>query len=292
MIVVGVDGSAASIVALRHAKYLAEKQDAQLKAVSVWTTPIAYTPFVLAWSPGEYAESQLVEASHTVFGPDLPGWYERRVIEGSAARDLVKESRSADLLIVGSRGHGGFAGLVLGSVSAQCAAHAHCPVMIIRDSHTVADDQGDAPIIVGHDGSQNADDALEWALTTAEILSSPVTVVRTWNFDRIPPQFSEEFGYVSSFEEVTGRVQRDLIAETLDQISTHPTVEVSLVASLAQPAEALITASTGARMTVVGSRGHGGFAGLVLGSVSAECAAHAHSPVVIVPRRDSANPTP
>jgi nucleotide-binding universal stress UspA family protein len=67
---------------------------------------------------------------------------ERRVVEGPAASVLVDESRAADLLVVGSRGHGGFTGLLLGSVSQQCAQHAECPVVIVRSSSRTSEQEG------------------------------------------------------------------------------------------------------------------------------------------------------
>ncbi|WP_341951991.1 universal stress protein [Salinibacterium sp. TMP30] len=295
LIVVGVDGSNSSLAAFEFAKEYAHGLHGRLRAVSAWTYPITYNPLPVSWSPEEEAESQLRQASKDVFGDTLPTWYESAVREGSAANNLLDESREADVLIVGSRGHGGFTGLLLGSVSSQCAAHSRCPVIVIHSADnnpTGSDEAGqtpllesarDRPLVVGHDGSANADDALEWALNTAARLGASVEVVRTWNLDRIPPQFTEEHGYVPSFDEVTARVHRDLVAETRSLIDKYPTVEVTLRAALSQPAAELISSSKHALMVVVGSRGRGGFAGLILGSVSSECVARAHRPVVVVP---------
>ncbi|EPR75581.1 Universal stress protein family [Leifsonia rubra CMS 76R] len=295
LVVVGVDGSNSSLLALGFAKEYAHKLHGRLRAVSTWTYPISYNPLPVSWSPEEETRSQLRQASQEVFGDTLPNWYESVVREGSAASNLIAESRAADVLIVGSRGHGGFAGLLLGSVSSQCASHSRCPVIVIHSADSdpnYANEAGqtgllesarDRPVVVGHDGSANADEALEWALSTAAQLGASVEVVRTWNLDRIPPQFTEEHGYVPSFDEVTARVRRDLVAETRGLIERHPTVEVTLRAALARPAGELIASSQRALMVVVGSRGRGGFAGLILGSVSTECVAHAMSPIVVVP---------
>ncbi|WP_116284178.1 universal stress protein [Subtercola boreus] len=290
LIIVAVDGTRSSVAALQSAKNYAETHNARLRAISVWSNVNTYSPFMLEWSLGEDARFQLEESSREVFGDDLPDWYEQEVAEGSAAKVLIEASKTAELLVVGSRGHGGFAGLFLGSVSAQCAAHAHSPVMIVREHNDLTATSAGAPIVVGHDGSANGDDALEWALNYAEKLGAPVEVVRTWSIDRIPPQFNEEFGYVPSFDEVTARVRRDLITETAHRIGEHTGTTVTLVAAMSQPAEELIKRSEHARLLVVGSRGRGGFAGLMLGSVSSECASHAHCPVAVVPKSAAAHP--
>jgi nucleotide-binding universal stress UspA family protein len=294
IVVVGVDGSRPSVHALEFAKQFTHKLNGRLRAVSAWNYP-AYHPLPALWSPQEDAELQLRNASKEVFGKTLPGWYEFSVFEGSAANTLREESRTADVLVVGSRGHGGFTGLMLGSVSSQIAAHSRCPVIVVHSADTVQEGLGEngqtsslesavsRPLVVGHDGSANADDALVWALKTAASLGAPVEVVRTWSLGRIPSQFTEEYGVVPSFDEVTSRVHRDLVAETSHLVERFPSVKVTLRAALSQPSEELIDSSKHALMIVVGSRGRGGFAGLVLGSVSTECAAHALCPVVIVP---------
>ena len=86
-----------------------------------------------------FAEQALAQTVDEVFGPDHPGWLRTRVVEGHAAQVLVEASAGADLLVVGSRGYGGFYGVLLGSVSTYCVHHAHCPVTVIRpNSHTAA----------------------------------------------------------------------------------------------------------------------------------------------------------
>jgi len=132
-IVVGVDGSPESLAALRQARVLAQTLGGGVEAVSVWEFPasaIGYFP--PDWSPENDAKEILQDAVQAVFGETPPSWFAQTTVEGTAARRLIEESEKADLLIVGSRGHGGFAGLLLGSVSAACAAHAHCPILIVR----------------------------------------------------------------------------------------------------------------------------------------------------------------
>jgi nucleotide-binding universal stress UspA family protein len=132
-IIVGVDGSEASIEALRRAVGIAEKFGSRVDAICVWSYPISYAPLPAIYYPDRDAEQIVGQVATAVFGSSRPDWFTGITREGSAALVLIDESESADLLVVGSRGHGGFAGLLLGSVSAQCAEHSHCPVLVVHD---------------------------------------------------------------------------------------------------------------------------------------------------------------
>ncbi|SBS70970.1 universal stress protein [uncultured Microbacterium sp.] len=132
-IVVGVDGSDSSVAALRHAARIAAAVDAPLEAVITWTAPpyVDYSP-IAGWSPEADAAAVLDDAVAQAFADAPPRGLLRTVLPGLPAATLIAQSRDAEMLVLGSRGHGGFAGLLLGSVSAACAAHAHCPVLIVR----------------------------------------------------------------------------------------------------------------------------------------------------------------
>lgn len=131
-IVVGVDGSPRSIDALRHAADLADVLNTQLHVVTTWTTPpVAYgAPVPLDRSLGDDATDAQHYALKQVFPGGKPDWVDGAVLEGLAAKTLLDESKDATMLVVGSRGHGGFAGLLLGSVSTACAEYAECPVLV------------------------------------------------------------------------------------------------------------------------------------------------------------------
>jgi nucleotide-binding universal stress UspA family protein len=139
-IVVGIDGSDHSKKALRWALDEARLRSVSLYVVYAWTLPVYATGY--GFAPGDLfdpkvisdgATEQLEKAVAEVVGDASDVKVERKAVEGMAAQVLVEEAAGADLLVVGSRGHGGFAGLLLGSVSQQCAQHASCPVVIIRD---------------------------------------------------------------------------------------------------------------------------------------------------------------
>lgn len=134
-IVVGVDGSESSIDALRFAVRTAQAFKTSLEAITVWTYPAgAEVALLVNWSPEQDAHEILNTAVETVFGKDRPSWFSAATKPGSTVRALIEESAGAEMLVLGSRGHGGFAGLLLGSVSAACAEHAHCPVLIVHPS--------------------------------------------------------------------------------------------------------------------------------------------------------------
>jgi nucleotide-binding universal stress UspA family protein len=137
-------------------------------------------------------------------------------------------------------------------------------------------------IVVGHDGSRGASLALETGLALAEALKASLVIVRCWSIETAPPASHEEFGYVSSFAEISEAVDHALRDDCRSLVESHPDVNVSYRAPLGQPAEMLIAVATHARMLVVGSRGRGGFASLLLGSVSEQCVHHADCPVLVV----------
>jgi nucleotide-binding universal stress UspA family protein len=137
-IVVGVDGSAESKEGLRWALEEARLREASVRAVHAWHDPYLLTP---GYGPPEdfeagalraKAEKFLGSAVAEVTGDKADVDVELFVAEGPAGSVLVEQAKDADMLVVGSRGHGGFVGLLLGSVSQQCAQHAPCPVLIVR----------------------------------------------------------------------------------------------------------------------------------------------------------------
>lgn len=132
-IVVGVDGSASSVEALRYAATLSTALERPLEVVTTWVSPMAGSYYSRGdWPPEEDAKSLQRQAIIDAFGDTPPSGLTTRLIAGPAASTLIEESTTAAMLVLGSRGHGGFVGLLLGSVSATCAEHAHCPVLIVH----------------------------------------------------------------------------------------------------------------------------------------------------------------
>jgi len=131
-IVVGVDGSSESVRATAWAAEQARATGGTLELLIVWARPMSYgLPLVVGgYSPEDEAQGVVEKAAS---GIDLPAQRLRTsVVNGAPAVVLVERSKSADLLVVGSRGHGGFAEMLLGSVSDHCVHHASCPVVVVR----------------------------------------------------------------------------------------------------------------------------------------------------------------
>jgi nucleotide-binding universal stress UspA family protein len=143
-IVVGVDGSPGSIAALRVALAEAQARDCSLKVVSAWHVPAAayqsgWVPLPIDKQDYERIATAMLDKSLAAVAAELDGVPITPLArEGQPAEVLVEEAEGAELLVVGSRGLGGFRGLLLGSVSQQCAHHAHCPVLIVPAGRAAA----------------------------------------------------------------------------------------------------------------------------------------------------------
>jgi nucleotide-binding universal stress UspA family protein len=141
-IVAGVDGSPSSLTALRWAVQQAELTGGTVEAVIAWQYPVSYAYGGYGWSPvtieeggadfDEIAEKTLADAVNKVVDPATGVTVRQRTVQGNPAQVLLDAAKDAELLVVGSRGHGGFTGALLGSVGLHCVHHAHCPVVVIR----------------------------------------------------------------------------------------------------------------------------------------------------------------
>ncbi|MGN7148556.1 universal stress protein [Arthrobacter sp. SAFR-179] len=133
-IVVGVDGSEPSLEALRQAQRFATPLGAKVQAIACWEYPQVYSGYVMMGIEGfeEGAKKILDEAMEQAFGTELPANVTASLVRGHPREALIDASRDADMIVVGRRGHGGFGGLLLGSVSSAVVAHAHCPVLVVH----------------------------------------------------------------------------------------------------------------------------------------------------------------
>ncbi len=132
-VVVGVDGSPESILALQWAQTLAAALGCTILAISAWHLETVYGPYPVSdWDGESEAQQLLDQALDKAFGADRPEGMIAEVRRGRPVQILLNLAQSAQMLILGSRGHGGFAGLLLGSVSSACAAHAQCPVLVVH----------------------------------------------------------------------------------------------------------------------------------------------------------------
>ncbi|MFG2041628.1 universal stress protein [Dactylosporangium sp. NPDC048998] len=179
--------------------------------------------------------------------------------------DLTEYSR---LLVVGNRGAGGMANLLLGSVSQQVATHARGPMAVVRGRATATD----GPVVVGVDGSPSTDAALTLAFEAAAARGTELIAIRAF----APP--SPVVVPLSAVE----AAEREALESSLGGWrERYPDVKLETLLARGRPARVLVEASHTAQLVVVGSRGHGGFAGLLLGSVGQHLMHHAECPILI-----------
>jgi nucleotide-binding universal stress UspA family protein len=265
-VVVGVDGSVEGRRALDWAVADAVHRRRGLRIVHVYVWPTVYapiaTPVPAPYEPGlqEAAAEILREAAERAraAAPGLEVDTDMPVQQPASA--LMAAAGAASVVVVGNRGRGGFAGLLLGSVGVALAAHAACPVVIVRRGERSPGLEA-GRVIVGIDGSPEAERALAFGFEEAALRGAGVTALHAYDRD-------EE--------------QRGLVETASRWAEKNPDVDVRYHGVHARPAEALADRSAGAQLLVVGSRGRGGFAGLLLGSVSQAAIHHAGCPVAVV----------
>lgn len=285
-IVVGIDGSPNSTLALRAAARLARLLDAPLEALLAWQYPnIPYVGYLPDgdWMPEQDAKALITGPVEAVFGQEPPEWFSAATRMGGPAPVLIDAGRRARLVVVGGRGHGGFAGLLLGSVSEAVTRHAPCPVLVLHGDAldpfvpATADDQ--RPVLVGVDGSPESLEALRFGADLARRLESPLHVLLAWED---PLRLSG--GYPLALEWSPEEDARSALQSCLDQVfSGHPPAGTTTGIQHGAPVPVLLEAAAKARLLVVGSRGRGGFAGLLLGSATEGCVRHSPVPVLVAP---------
>ncbi|WP_433605240.1 universal stress protein [Dactylosporangium sp. CA-139114] len=279
-VIVGYDGSEPARRAVEWAADEAGRTGAQLQIVNayqiVW--PGAYYAALAEQTEAarEAAEELVAQIAGSVRervpGLDVIGL---SVDALPAATLLDLGDAGARLLVVGSRGAGGLANLVMGSVSQQVATHAHVPVAVVR-GRAAADD---GPVVVGVDGSASSEEALALAFEAARDRGAELVAVRA---HVTPAQPSLPLPDVEEFERAA------LQASLAPWRQKHPDVRVAALVAAGRAAKVLVGVSHTAQLVVVGSRGHGGFGGLLLGSVGQQLMQHAGCPVLIAHERRDA----
>jgi nucleotide-binding universal stress UspA family protein len=196
-------------------------------------------------------------------------------VDAPAAPALL--SRAGDgLLVVGERGAGDLGEPFAGSVASTVVVHAAGPVVVVRGDEPI---DPDGPVVVGVDGSPASDAAIDFAVETADAAGCPLVAVHTWWDSFLGPDL-EPLLYWGAIEADEHRVLAEQLA---GRSATHPDLEVRTVVERSRPATVLLEQARGAQLLVVGSRGRGGFAGLLLGSVSRSLVNRAPCPVAVVP---------
>lgn len=275
VVVVAVDGSASSLAAAQWAAVEASKRGAVLRIASSYEPPryLYASNFVPPKDFFEELESEArkVADEAAAAAADIIS-AETVVIEDNPIDMLLGLSKEATMIVMGSRGRGEFKGALLGSVSAAVVSHASCPVVVIRENTVI---NPDGHIVVGVDGSDISNRAVDYAFEEAQARGSKILAVHTWADVQFP--ISEEHWIEIEKEE------SDLLESRLvEHRKNYPHVHVDTLISRERPAAALSNAAQGAQMLIVGSHGRGGFKGMLLGSTSRALLQDAPCPMMVV----------
>jgi len=282
-IVVGVDESAAAKVAVRWAT-----RDAELHKIPL-TLVHAISPEVATWPnvqlPPGLARWQrdrgrrLVDDAFKVVEEASqrggPAEIRTEILSSPAIPALVNLSKDAEMMVAGDQGSGRWPGRLLGSVSSRLLRYAHCPVAIIHDQDPTVPDPDQAPVLVGVDGSPASELAIAIAFDEASRRNVGLVALHAWSDTDVSDWPGIDWP-------ATQPMAEEILAERLagwqDQ---YPDVEVNRVVVRDKPARQLVQRSEDAQLVVVGNRGRGGFAEMLVGSVGESVAQMARVPVIV-----------
>ncbi|RZL82345.1 MAG: universal stress protein [Rhodococcus sp. (in: high G+C Gram-positive bacteria)] len=286
-IVVGVDGSESASAAVAWAARAAAALSLPLHIVTVVHIPaFYYTEPYLAESFKEELEdtakgrlgSARVHAKQTV---DEPLDITTEQHEGKVSQTLIELTANAHMVVLGSRGHGEFTGLLVGSTTSAVAAHGHCPLVVVRGRTLDGQPPTEGPIVVGVDGSESSKAAVEVAFEQAAARGASLVAVNVWSDVSVQPSLgaSPEDPLWSSIQTGEEVVLSERLAGYQER---YPDVTVERVVARDRPVRVLSEFAEKAQLIVVGSRGRGGFKGMLLGSTSNALLHTADCPVMIV----------
>ncbi|WAL63286.1 universal stress protein [Amycolatopsis cynarae] len=285
-IVVGVDGSEPAAQAVRWAAREAALRHLPLHLVYGFDPMFGYyggglpAPQSLFDELEAFAQGKLTEAADLAreIGPEL------RITTSRPNQPpipvLLELGKKAEMIALGASGRGGFTGMLAGSTTIAVAAHAACPVAVVRtrDDGTVP---ADGPVVVGVDGSRTSERALGVAFDEASWRGVPLIAVHSWSDVDYLTSVPVEYALLE--QEPPDEEQRRVLAESLaGWQDKYPDVQVERVVVKDRPRRQLLEWAGKAQLVVAGSRGRGGFTGMLLGSTSQALIHHAGCPVLIV----------
>jgi nucleotide-binding universal stress UspA family protein len=284
-IIVGIDGSDHAVRAAVWAASLAQRRGGILHLVHAFRTPEAL-PLLGAARRDEYTrirteqgEAFLDAAGREVLARYPRTWVTGEVVEGDPARMLGALSYSAECVVAGSRGRGGFAGLLLGSVSLRLAAHSYCPAVFVPDVPDVAPAAGAMGELVLAVEPDEPDTVLEFAFQAAEDLGVNMRMVHAW--EPIPLRDGYYLIEPALLEAEAQTVLRDALKRAPEE--RFPAVEVTATPVRGNPPQALIAAAHGAPLLVIGAHRARTPMSIGVGSVVHALLSHAPCPVAVVP---------
>ncbi|MGZ8690722.1 MAG: universal stress protein [Aeromicrobium sp.] len=287
-VVVGTDGSPSALRAVRWAAREAALRRVPLTVVHVAASPVAAT--ALGWPEGRVAEEVLeiqetagavitdavFAAEDCIAGGDRPEVHSE-LFFGGPVPILVDLSKEAQLVVVGCRGRTEHHRRLLGSVSTGLIHHAHCPVAVVHDE--VPAQPSPLPVLVGIDGSRASELATAIAFDEASWRGADLVALHVWSDADMATVPGME---VSALQSAADKTLAERLAGWQER---HPDVKVRRLIEFAEPARHLLDQAGRAQLVVVGSHGRGGFAGMLLGSVSTTVAQEARVPVIIARQR-------
>lgn len=286
-VVAGIDGSSSAVQAAVWAGAEAARRGRPLRLVQVYTLPQVSAPVAFGTHEqvraglAERAEEWLAEAKSAVFAAH-PG-----LEIGTAAREwspvtaLIQESRHAELIVLGSRGLGGFTGLLVGSTAVSVVVHAHCPIVVVRGRTPHEPPPATGPVLVGVDGSPDSDAALAFACEEARVRGTELRAVHTWS-DVLADGMLRAHPLQEDPAAIE-KAERDKLAQQIAPWQAkYPDVAIELDVTRGRPVRTLLERGEHAQLIVVGCRGRGGFTGMLLGSTSQALIAHSPCPVAVV----------
>jgi nucleotide-binding universal stress UspA family protein len=278
-IVVGIDDSPAARTAVQWAARDAELRNVPLTLVhavspevSTWLrTPVPAG--VMRWQQ-EHGRRLVDEALKVVQAASQrggPAGIHTEILSSGAVSTLIDLSKDAEMLVTGAQGSGRWPGRLLGSVSSALLRHAHCPVAIVHEDAGA----GQGPVLLGVDGSPASEFATAIAFDEASRRNVGLAALHAWSDLDVSEWPGVDWPATQSMAE---EVLAERLAGWQEQ---YPDVGVSRAVVQAQPARQLVQQSAGAQLVVVGSRGRGGFAGMLVGSVGEAVAQMAQAPVIV-----------
>ena len=285
-VVAGIDGSSPSERALLWAAGAAIQRAVPLEVVHVWQLPVTgELPDLLVLEPIPYEQAAsevlddaiaLVRQRH----PDLE--VQGRLVEGDATAALVDVAKAASVLVLGSHGRGWLGSALVGSVSQKCVAHAKVPVIVVPAHGETITDHG--RIVVGVDGSECSYAALQFAVGEATRRHAQLDVVHVRHEpEPIGALAGPMWAYRASAEKASLGLLETMVAPFRPGSPTRPgPSSIERISIEGHPSRALVSCAHRADLLVVGARGHGGFAALLVGSVSLRCLHHAPCPLAVV----------
>jgi nucleotide-binding universal stress UspA family protein len=289
-ILVGVDGSSSSNSAVRWAAQEARMRNVPLTLVHVVVTPAwGPTPWLLSDTPLPIPAEEdrtLEEAGRKIIDEAI------KIAEDSAqdhaiteikselyfsvpVSTLVNLSKQADMVVVGCRGQNALTRVLLGSVSNGLLHHAHCPVAVIHDSASSMPTPSNLPVVLGVDGSSASELATEIAFDEASRRGVDLVALHAYRDADLPQVLNVQW---SGDNPIPPQALANRLTSWLERypdVTIHPRIVCD------NPARHLLDESESAQLVVVGSRGRGGFAGMLLGSVSTAVAHAANVPVIV-----------